>query len=114
MNCYEVRTSGMSKPTYTSYQIVICLFSTLESRRVVILRRRSNGVNRNTGPVRSRRRSLVAVGERENLDQIRRKTGLSEVDGYLRSRNLPREMHTKEPVDNSHEVNLTPLSKRDL
>jgi hypothetical protein len=112
MNCDEVRASQVSKPTDAANETLICFFATLESRRGVVLRRFSNGINGNAGMIRSCRKSLCSVAMRETVNKVRSKARLIEVDCYQQRSNTPREVDAQEPVDNTHEVNLALLIEK--
>jgi hypothetical protein len=65
MNCDEVGASRVSKPTDAADETLIRFFATLESRRGVVLRRISNGIDGNAGSIRSCRWSLCSAAKRK-------------------------------------------------
>ncbi len=101
MNCDEVGASRVSKPTNAANETLIHFFAMPESRRVVNLRRFSNGIDGNLGMIQSCRRSVSLVAKQETVDKIRIKASLIEVDCYWQRSNTPREVGAQEPVDNT-------------
>ena len=106
MGSNEVRASQVCKPTYTTYEALVCLLTPLERRRVLTLRRLRYRIDWNARPIRRSRWCLIAVCQIETIHKMRGKTGLTEMNGDRRRGNAPREVDAKEPIDNTHEVNF--------
>ncbi len=88
----KIRTSGISKSTNAANQTLVSLFPSNLSWRIVVVSRWSNRVDGNARPIWSSRRGRSTQLAEEALNQIRCKSGLSEVNGDRQEGNAPREM----------------------
>jgi hypothetical protein len=66
----EIRTRGGGQPTNTADEALVGGCTAKLSRRIILIRRWSNGINGHTRPVRSSRGSLVAGILEETLNKI--------------------------------------------
>ncbi len=112
VNGGKIGTCRTGDPTDAADKTLVSGCPVKLGRRIIVIRRGSNGVTRHARTVRCSRGSHIAGVLEEALDEIGGKARLIEMDRNGGRSDPPREMNAKKPFDDSHEINLAALGQQ--
>jgi hypothetical protein len=106
VNGWEVKSCRMRRPSNTTNETLIGLFATNLSRQIVVIGRRSDGIDGNARPIWSSHRSRITWITKETFNQVGSKTLLVEMDDNISRGDLPRKVDTKKPFNNPQKIHV--------
>ncbi len=112
MNGRKIGTFRAGEPTNAANKTLVSGCQAKLGRRITVIRRRSNGVNRHTRTVRGSCGSHIAGVLEEALDEIGGKARLIKMDRNGRRSNPSQKVNAKKPFDDAHEINCAVLGQQ--
>jgi hypothetical protein len=112
VNGGKIGTCRAGEPTDAADKTLVSGCPAKLGRRIIVISRGSNGVNRHARTVRCSRESHIAGVLEEALDKIGGKARLIEMDRNGHRSNPPQKMNAKKPFDDSHEINFAALGQQ--